>query len=103
MEKNCLALSGRVLKIDALRHSPAGIPHQRFILEHRSKQLEAGLACEARCQVMVQLSGDALQKSVKDLKEGEYLVVTGFIGRVSYQAEPYRILLHAQKIDRGAS
>ncbi|MBL4608975.1 MAG: primosomal replication protein N [Pseudomonadales bacterium] len=103
MEKNCLELSGRVLKTDALRHSPAGIPHQRFILEHRSKQLEAGLSCEARCQVMIQVSGDALQQSVKDLEEGEYLVVTGFIGRVSYQAEPYRLLLHATKIERGAS
>jgi len=97
-----LALSGRVLKVDALRHSPAGIPHQRFVLEHRSKQLEADLACEARCQVMVQVSGDALQKNVRDLKEGEYLVVTGFIGRISYQAEPYRVLLHAQKIERRA-
>jgi primosomal replication protein N len=103
MEKNRLELSGRVLKVDTLRHSPTGIPHQRFILEHRSKQLEADMACEARCQIMIQVSGDALQESLKDLKEGEYLVVTGFIGRVSYQAEPYRILLHAQKIERGAS
>ena len=103
MEKNCFVLSGRVLKIEALRHSPAGVPHQRFTLEHRSKQFEAGLACEARCHMMVQISGEALQRNVKELKQGEFLVVTGFIGRVSYQAEPFRILLHAQKIERGVS
>jgi len=60
------------------------------------------LAREARCQIQVQASGEALQQSVKNLEEGEYLVVTGFIGRTSFQDESYRILLHAQKIDRGA-
>lgn len=102
MEKNCLELSGRVVKIEPLRHSPAGIPHQRFTVEHRSKQIEADLVREARCQIVVQASGEVLQQSVKNLKEGEYLVVTGFIGRTSFQEESYRILLHAQKIDRGA-
>ncbi|MBV1874563.1 MAG: primosomal replication protein N [Gammaproteobacteria bacterium] len=87
------------MKLDKLRKSPAGVPHQTFTLEHRSKQMEAGFAREVRCQIVVQVSGDALQSLVLNLKQGTWLRVSGFIARTSYRSEPCQIILHAQTID----
>jgi len=99
METNSLILSGRVTKLDKLRTSPAGVPHQTFTLEHRSKQMEAGFAREVKCQIAVQVSGEVLQPLVHNLMLGTWLRVSGFIARTSYRSEPSKIVLHAQTID----
>jgi primosomal replication protein N len=41
---NCFEVVGRVVAIEPLRYTPAGIPIVRFVLLHASEQLEAGSA-----------------------------------------------------------
>jgi len=50
-DTNQLALAGRISELDALRHTPAGIPLLDFRLEHESEQTEAGMARQVRLEV----------------------------------------------------
>ena len=45
---NQFVLSGKLIELDALRYTPAGIPVVNFRLSHESEQIEAG-AKRARC------------------------------------------------------
>jgi len=51
VDTNQLALAGRISELDALRHTPAGIPLLDFRLEHESEQTEAGMARQVRLEV----------------------------------------------------
>ena len=97
--QNRVVLGGRVVRTDATRYSPAGIPIHRFVLEHRSAQREAGQPREARCRLGVLVCGDDLHPLVVDLQPGDNVQVTGFLTRADNRAGEARLVLHATRIE----
>ena len=91
-------LSGIVHKAPETRYSPAGIPLSRFTLEHRSRQLEAGLEREAYCRIIVICSGEALKREAEKLCKGQQVKVQGFIARADNRQGQSLLVLHAQSL-----
>ncbi len=98
MEVNCLTLTGRVLEISEPRYSPAGIPHWRLLLEHRSKQQEVGRLRQVSCQMAVQFSGDAFSAVCHQITPGIRLEIQGFLARGSHRSLPSQLVFHAQAV-----
>ncbi|MGA7800812.1 MAG: primosomal replication protein N [Gammaproteobacteria bacterium] len=96
---NVLVIGGYVAKAPQTRVSPAGIPITRFLLDHGSQQVEAGLSREVRCRIAVVASGADLQNIAGGLSRGRAVRVTGFMARSGYRDSELRIVLHAQRIE----
>lgn len=99
MEHNTITLSGVILEVNEVRITPVGIPHRRFLLEHRSRQVEANHPREVFCRLPVELRGALVRQAQSLLQVGERVVVEGFIDRFGYKDEAAsRFVLHAQTI-----
>ncbi len=66
--------------------SPAGVPRQRFWLEHRSRQEEDGQPRDVRARIAVVLAG-RLTGLLNGLREGQRVKVAGFLSRAGYKGE----------------
>ena len=100
MEINQLVLSGTVTETEGLRYTPAGVPHYSFMLEHRSRQEEAGAPREVLCRIKVEARGQAITAQCESLSVSDRVLVTGFLSRVSYKdTSATRLVLHAQQIE----
>lgn len=82
-----------------VRHSPAGVPITRFVLEHRSRQTEADRPREVVCEVQVVASGAGLQPQLQGLVAGSTVQVKGFLARAGHRFGAHRLVLHAQVIE----
>jgi len=98
VEHNSLTLSGVLAEIESIRHSPAGVPHQRVWLEHRSRQVEAGRPREVVARLEVELRGQAVSRFAHLLVQGQKVLVEGFLDRSGHRDEGRRLVLHAQMI-----
>ena len=96
---NCLILVDQVAGPCETRLTPAGVPISRFVLDHQSGQIEAGLPRQARCRIPVLACGEALALIAEQLPSGAPVRVQGFISRVNYREGEYRVALHAACID----
>ncbi len=97
---NQLVISGTVAELKGQRYSPAGIPHFRFLLEHRSRQEQVGVPREVKCRLEVEARGDQLTQPLMQLQVGDRVEVTGFLARQNYKdSSATYLILHAQKID----
>lgn len=96
-------LAGTVVRGPELRHSPAGIPIARFLLEHRSRQSEAGMSREAVCTLPVIVSGTQLQDTVRALAKGAQVRASGFLARANHRRGAFQLVLHAQNLELLAS
>lgn len=96
---NSLIIAGQVAGACETRPSPAGVPISRFLLEHQSRQVEAGVPREARCRIPVVACGEALTRIAGRLPSGAPVRVQGFVSRVNYREGEYRLALHAVRID----
>ena len=96
---NCLILAGRVAGTCETRLTPAGVPISRFLLEHQSLQIEAGVPRQARCRIPVLACGQMLARLAEQLPPGTPVRVQGFVSRVNYREGEYRVALHAARID----
>lgn len=92
-------LTGTVCKAPETRYSPAGIPLTRFTLEHRSRQMEAGMEREAQCRIVVMAAGRELKDRAAQLLEGQVVTVSGFIARADSRQGEAKLILHAQQIE----
>lgn len=100
METNQLVLSGIVTELFGLRYTPAGVPHLSFMLEHRSRQEEAGAAREVLCRIKVEARGEAITSTLHALAVSDRVTVTGFLARSNYKdSAATRLVLHAQQIE----
>lgn len=100
MEINQLVLSGIVTEINGLRYTPAGVPHYSFMLEHRSRQEEAGVAREVLCRIRVEARGQDITSQCESLSTSDRVVVTGFLVRSSYKdTSATQLVLHAQQLE----
>lgn len=96
---NCLMIAGCVVGPCEMRTSPAGVAIGRFLLEHQSSQMEAGLMREVYCRIPVVACGGPIADVVCDLAPGEPVRVRGFIGRANNREGEYRLVLHAAHIE----
>ena len=89
-------LSGKLIELDALRYTPAGIPVVNFRLSHESEQNEAGAARAVQCE----LAGMAFEREARLMaaaRPGMQVKVTGFIASRSRASK--QLVLHATDIE----
>jgi len=98
VEQNSLTLSGVLAEIESVRLSPAGVPHQRVWLEHRSRQVEAGHPREVVVRLEVELRGQAVGRFARLLVQGQRVLVEGFLDRSGHRDDGRRLVLHAHMI-----
>jgi len=95
VETNRVALSGTLLEMDALRHSPAGVPILSFLLRHASSQIEAGRAREVECKVAAVALGD-LARLLAERRPGDRVSLAGFLANRSHRSA--QLVLHATQL-----
>ncbi|MFZ5723759.1 MAG: primosomal replication protein N [Pseudomonadota bacterium] len=98
METNRLTITGLVVEVGAVRTSPAGIPQQHITIEHRSRQIEAGIPREARCRVDVKIAGDELAAVARTLTVGQQVGIEGFLSRPGFKGSEAALVVHATRI-----
>lgn len=98
--ENRLQIAGIVGNSPEVRYSPAGIPIARFTLKHQSLQEEAGMTRQVVCNIGVVVSGEPQQQLVKQLETGEGIRVSGFLARANNRQGEYRLILHADRIEK---
>jgi len=93
---NRLEISGEVVSLDVLRHTPAGIPILTFTVHHVSIQNEAGMKRQAECDVPVMAMAD-LAKKATSLEIGKHVKVAGFLAKKSLKND--RLVLHLNELE----
>ncbi len=91
---NKLVLSGTVTAIEALRHTPAGLPLLSFVLHHVSENIEAGLKRKVECEVSAVIMGDLTKTQIQI---GSQIKAAGFLAKRS--AKSTQLVMHIQKIE----
>lgn len=98
MQNQCV-LTGQVVAIEPVRHTPGGVPRQRLWLEHRSRQEQAGVARAVEARIALILAGEAGIRAAAGIREGSQIQVTGFIARSGHKGEAQdRLELHVQEL-----
>lgn len=65
---NRFSVMGVVSQLPKRLKSPSGIEHCKFLLEHRSEQIEGGFTRQAWLKMPVQISGNQLIEKLKALR-----------------------------------
>ena len=95
-QANRVTVAGRVIELDALRYTPAGVPMLKFRLQHDSVQSEAG----GKRKVSFEIAAVAFEREAKLLasaKLGSSVKVNGFLAAKSRTSRTP--LLHATEIE----
>jgi primosomal replication protein N len=93
---NQLVLSGKLIELDALRYTPAGIPVVNFRLSHASEKSEAGAMRAVECEI----AGLAFEREARLMaaaQMGMKVKVTGFLDRKSRVSK--QLVLHTTNIE----
>lgn len=77
-QDNSVRVSGVLISREALRWTPARVPVLEFRIEHRSRQIEAGVERDVSCEVVVRAIGPVAQQ-IEMVALGCSMVVTGFL------------------------
>jgi primosomal replication protein N len=93
---NHVKISGRLIELEGLRYSPAGIPIVQFRVSHESEQLEAGVTRKVNCELGV-IAVEREARLVASAKLGVELVATGFLDHKSRSGTQF--ILHATHIE----
>ena len=96
--QNHYQLSGQIIRPPQLTRSPAGISHLRFVLEHQSEQIEAGLTRRSYVRITVVLSGELGEQWANELNVGNEVQVTGFLNRIEDRNGIGKLVLHGQQL-----
>lgn len=99
--ENRVRLTGVLVDPPMVRHSPAGVPIARCLLEHASEQAEAGVPRAIRFRVGVRAAGEAAAGVLAELAAGSRIRVTGFLVRSRQRGvETDPIIISASRIER---
>lgn len=91
---NQLSLSGQIIKCYPLYCTPSGVSIARFVLEHKSTQIESGVECATKCKMFCVWVNPALS----GLKDGSNVIAKGFIS----QNAKLQLVLHiTELLDKG--
>ena len=83
--RNSFEIDGILAEIGQMRYSPGGVPVLAGRIEHRSRQLEAGLSREVSVELQVVALGDKA-KLLAVAKLGAAARITGFIAARSLRS-----------------
>jgi primosomal replication protein N len=95
-QKNRVVMSGRLVEIDTLRHTPAGVSVLKFRLQHDSTQAQAGGERKVSCEIAV-VAFEREAKLLAAAQLGSHVTVTGFIASRSRASRA--LVLHASQIE----
>ena len=90
-----MTVSGRLVELDALRHTPAGVPVVKFRLQHDSTQMEAGAERKVSCEIAA-VAFEREATLLGTAKLGSAVKVTGFLAARSRTSRS--VVLHATEI-----
>lgn len=85
-----------MISLEALRHTPAGIPILTLTVHHVSIKNEAGMKRQAECDVPVMAMADMAKKAA-GLKIGDKVKVAGFLAKKSLKND--RLVLHLNELE----
>ena len=91
-----MTVSGRLIELDALRHTPAGIPVMKFRLQHDSKQMESGAERKVSCEIAA-VAFEREATLLAAAKLGSDVKVTGFLAAKSRTSRS--VVLHATGVE----
>ncbi|HTQ73156.1 MAG TPA: primosomal replication protein N [Burkholderiales bacterium] len=95
-QANRVTVSGRLIELDALRHTPAGVPVMKFRLQHDSEQMEAGAARKVSCEIAA-VAFEREATLLAAAKLGSDVKVTGFLAAKSRTSRA--VVLHATGVE----
>ncbi|PHV11734.1 primosomal replication protein N [Chitinimonas sp. BJB300] len=90
--RNQVVVSGRLLVVEPLRYTPAGIPALEFRLVHDSSQQEAGVSRQVQCEITCIYLGERA-KTLAVLGTEVEIVVKGFLAARN-QRYKHSLVLH---------
>ncbi len=94
--QNQLSITGCIIELAQLRHTPAGVPVLNFRIAHASEQVEAGLPRKVECELQaVSLGQTAIL--LRSAKPGDGVRLTGFLAAKSTQSK--QPVLHVEQIE----
>ena len=96
MALNRLELSGRLLELGPLRHTPAGVAALEFKLVHESELEEAGVKRKVQAEIGA-IAFEAQARLVAGRPLGSTVNVQGFLSAKSRRAK--RLMLHVTEIE----
>ena len=96
MALNRLELSGRLLELGQLRHTPAGVAALEFKLVHESELEEAGVKRKVQAEIGA-ICFEAQARLVAGRPLGSTVNVQGFLSAKSRRAK--RLMLHVTNIE----
>ncbi|MBM3342857.1 MAG: primosomal replication protein N [Betaproteobacteria bacterium] len=103
--RNTVTLTGEITAIDALRHTPAGLPLIRLKLAHQSVQVEAGVNRQTAFEVSAMAIG-GIASSAARFKTGDAVTIDGFLAGERRSGAPvhtrsgHPLILHITNIQR---
>lgn len=96
MACNAVELTGRLVVLEPLRHTPAGMPLVHFTLSHASTQIEAGHERRVECEVRGVALGEPAARMAR-WKAGDAVRVQGFLNRKNRMSA--QLVLHATRTE----
>lgn len=95
-QQNELSITGCIIELAQLRHTPAGVPVLNFRIAHASEQIEAELPRKVECELQaVTLGQTAIM--LRAAKPGDGVKLTGFLAAKSTQSR--QLVLHVEQIE----
>jgi len=91
-----VVLTGTLVEIAPLRHTPAGLPLLTFKLAHRSQQREAGMERQVECEVSAMAVGEAASRMTR-YRAGDTIKTAGFLARKNRMSN--QLILHVNQTD----
>jgi primosomal replication protein N len=95
-QENRVVLGGKIVELDALRHTPAGVPVLKFRLSHESALNEAGAERKVDCEIAA-VAFEREAKLLAAARLGSAVTVTGFLAAKSRTSR--QPVLHATHIE----
>ena len=95
MEDNRVVLRARLVELDALRYTPAGVPIVKFRVSHQSLQQEAGAERKVDCELAA-VAFETEAKLLAGAQLGTAMSITGFLDRRGRSSR--QLVLHATRI-----
>lgn len=94
--QNQLTITGSIIELAQLRHTPAGVPVLNFRIAHVSEQIEAGLPRRVECELQaVALGQTALL--LQGARPGDGARLTGFLAAKGTRSK--QTVLHVERIE----
>ena len=93
---NILVITGKIIKLEDLRYTPAGIPLLSFVILHVSLQTEADMQRKIELEMPVLALGKLALMAIQ-LKVSDPVKLTGFMAKRSLKSS--QMVMHINKLE----